>query len=70
MDIAAPKAWAAPLERSLRELILRLARENRHWGYKRIVGELNGLGVCVSAASVRKAANDANPTSGRKRSTG
>ncbi len=43
-----------PLERSLRELILRLARENRHWGYKRIVGELKGLGVCVSATSVRK----------------
>jgi putative transposase len=43
-----------PLERSLRELILRLARENRHWGYKRIVGELNGLGISVSATSVRK----------------
>jgi putative transposase len=43
-----------PLARSLRELILRLARENPHWGYKRIVGELNGLGVAVSATSVRK----------------
>jgi putative transposase len=43
-----------PLERSLRELILRLARENPHWGYKRIVGELKGLGVPASATSVRK----------------
>src|SRR5437667_12728341 len=43
-----------PLERSLPELILRLARENPHWGYKRIVGELKGLSVPVSATSVRK----------------
>jgi putative transposase len=43
-----------PLERSLRELILRLANENPHWGYKRIVGELKGPGVTVSATSVRK----------------
>ena len=43
-----------PLERSLRELILRLARENPHWGYKRIVGELKGLAIPVSATSVRK----------------
>jgi transposase InsO family protein len=42
------------LERSLRELILRLADENPHWGYKRIVGELKGLGITVSATSVRK----------------
>jgi putative transposase len=42
------------LTRSLRELILRLARENPYWGYKRIVGELKGLGVPVSATSVRK----------------
>jgi putative transposase len=43
-----------PLERSVRELILRLADENPHWGYKRIVGELKGVGVAVSATSVRK----------------
>jgi len=43
-----------PLERSLCELILRLADENSHWGYKRIVGELKGLGIPVSATSVRK----------------
>jgi putative transposase len=43
-----------PLERTLRELILRLAAENPHWGYKRIVGELKVLGISVSATSVRK----------------
>jgi putative transposase len=48
------KVGRPPLERTLRELILRLARENPHWGYKRIVGELNRLGVSGSATSVRK----------------
>jgi len=43
-----------PLESSLRTLILRLGHENPHWGYKRIVGELKGLGITVSATSVRK----------------
>jgi putative transposase len=43
------------LASSLRTLILRLARENPHWGYRRIVGELKGLGITVSATSVRKA---------------
>jgi len=43
-----------PLESSLRCLILRLGHENPHWGYRRIVGELTGLGITVSATSVRK----------------
>jgi len=48
------KPGRPPLEQSLRTLILRLARENPHWGYRRIVGELKGLGVVVSPTSVRK----------------
>jgi putative transposase len=33
--------------------VLRLASENPHWGYLRIVGECRKLGVTVSATSVR-----------------
>jgi putative transposase len=37
----------------VRELILRLARENSSWGYLRIAGELRKLGIVVSASLVR-----------------
>jgi hypothetical protein len=42
-----------PIDQTVRELILRLARENDHWGYVRIVGELRKLGITVSATLVR-----------------
>jgi putative transposase len=42
-----------PLDQQVRQLILRLARENSHWGYVRIVGELRKLGIDVSATLVR-----------------
>jgi putative transposase len=48
------KPGRPPLESSPRAMILRLARENAHWGYKRIAGELKGVGVTVSATAVRK----------------
>jgi putative transposase len=40
--------------REVRELVLRLARENQRWGYHRITGELHGLGIRISATSVRQ----------------
>ena len=48
------KPGRPPVESSLRTLILRLAHENPQWGYRRIVGELKGVGIAVSATSVRK----------------
>ncbi len=35
-------------------MVLRLARESPRWGYQRIAGELRGLGIGVSATTVRK----------------
>jgi putative transposase len=42
-----------PVRREIRDLALRLARDNPRWGYQRIVGELKGLGFVVSATAVR-----------------
>ncbi|HZA83382.1 MAG TPA: integrase core domain-containing protein [Actinomycetes bacterium] len=42
-----------PLDGNVQQLIIRLARENPRWGYQRIKGELQPLGVRVSATAIR-----------------
>jgi hypothetical protein len=48
-----------PIGGEIRELVLRLARENPRWGYQRIVGELNALDLAVSATTVKKILREA-----------
>jgi putative transposase len=42
-----------PLNQEVQRLIVRLAKENPTWGYQRIKGELQRLGVRVSATAIR-----------------
>ena len=44
---------------SIRRLVLRLARENSNWGYRRIHGELALLGITVAASTVWEVLKDA-----------
>ena len=45
--------------RSIKALVLRLARENPEWGYRRIHGELAGLGVTMAASTAWEILNKA-----------
>lgn len=57
---ARPKRGGRPRTvRSIRALVLRLARENLTWGYRRLHGELLVLGVKVAASTVWEILRDA-----------
>jgi putative transposase len=59
------KAGRPATRRNIRALVLRLARENPGWGYRRIHGELAGLGAKIAASTVweilKKAGIDPTP---------
>ena len=54
MDVPAAPARSSLDRRELRDLVLRLARENPRWGYQRIAGELIKLGFRLSPSTVRR----------------
>jgi putative transposase len=48
-----------PTSEAIRALVLRMARENPRWGYRRIQGELIGLGHTLAASTVWTILKDA-----------
>jgi putative transposase len=69
------RRWTYPLRRpgrpatpvQVRELVVRLARENPAWGYRRIQGELIGLGIKLAASTVWTILKDAGIELARRR---
>jgi len=62
-----PRTGRPPLAEAVRELIVRMARENPRWGYFRIRGELLKIGYMVSATTVRSVLRHSHvPPAGRR----
>jgi putative transposase len=57
------------LSPAIRELALRLARENPGWGHRRICGELCKLGFKISPTSIRRLLNHARLEPAPRRSS-
>lgn len=51
---SAPTTGRPPIEPMLRRIVLRIARENPSWGYRRVHGELCRLGYRLAASTVWK----------------
>ncbi len=52
--------------RSIRALVLRLARENGSWGYRRVHGELLTLGITVAPSTVWEILREAGRAASRR----
>jgi hypothetical protein len=52
LDVFAPRRRSPRTDRGSSELVLRLARENPTWGYRRIHGELVGLGITLAPSTI------------------
>lgn len=58
------------VHRTIKPLILRLANENPSWGYRRIHGELAGLGIATAASTVWEILTHAGIDPAPRRDTG
>jgi putative transposase len=56
-----------PVSNEIRDLVMRLGRDNPSWGYRRVHGELSRLGYHLSAATVRRILRTARAGAGRAR---